>query len=160
MMLRGRLGWAVLCVALVAGVCARLMISRGLDGVLAFGWSSDAAAWRLGAVASAVVAGAALSLSGLLLQGMLRNPLASPFVLGLSGGAQAAVAIAFLLSWKVGAVFPSTMQVPVGWFGAVTALLLSAASAPAALRPPSSSLPPVTRRSTPSSALSLAPTTT
>jgi hypothetical protein len=41
-------------------------------------------------VASAVVAGAALSLSGLLLQGMLRNPLASPFVLGLSGGAQAA----------------------------------------------------------------------
>ncbi len=127
MMLRGRIGWLVLCVVLVAGVSARLLISRGLDGVLAFGWSPDAAAWRLGAVASAVVAGAALSLSGLLLQGMLRNPLASPFVLGLSGGAQAAVAIAFVLSWKVGAVFPSTMQVPVGWLGAVTALLLCVA---------------------------------
>ncbi|NBQ89438.1 MAG: hypothetical protein EBU07_18635, partial [Betaproteobacteria bacterium] len=61
MMPRGRIGWVVLGIVLVAGVCARLLMSRGLDGVLTFGWSSDAAAWRLGAVASAVVAGAALS---------------------------------------------------------------------------------------------------
>lgn len=127
MMPRGRIGWAVLCVVLVAGVCARLMSSRGLDGVLAFGWSPDAAVWRLGAVASAVVAGAALSLSGLLLQGMLRNPLASPFVLGLSGGAQAAVAIAFVMAWKAGATLPEALQVPVGSLGAVAALLLCVA---------------------------------
>ena len=127
MMVRRHVGWVVLGIVLAVGVCARLLMSRGLDGVLTFGWSSDAAAWRLGAVASAVVAGAALSLSGLLLQGMLRNPLASPFVLGLSGGAQAAVAIAFVLCWKTGAALPSGMQVPVGWFGAVAALLLCVA---------------------------------
>lgn len=127
MMPRSRIGWVVLGVALLAGVSARLMLSRGLDGVLAFGWSSDAVVWRMGAVGSAVVAGAALSLSGLLLQGMLRNPLASPFVLGLSSGAQAAVAIAFVLAWKAGATLPEALQVPVGSLGAVAALLLCVA---------------------------------
>ncbi len=44
--------------------------------------------------AVAIVAGAALGLSGLLLQRILRNPLAEPSTLGISAGAQLAMAAA------------------------------------------------------------------
>lgn len=46
--------------------------------------------------AVAIVAGAALGLSGLLLQRILRNPLAEPSTLGISAGAQLAMAAATL----------------------------------------------------------------
>jgi iron complex transport system permease protein len=42
---------------------------------------------RLPRVALALVAGAALAMSGATLQGVLRNPLAEPYLLGVSGGA-------------------------------------------------------------------------
>jgi iron complex transport system permease protein len=42
---------------------------------------------RLPRIAAGVIIGAALGLSGALLQGMLRNGLADPFVLGISSGA-------------------------------------------------------------------------
>jgi len=43
--------------------------------------------WRLPRVVAAMIVGAALSLAGLLLQGVTRNPLADPYLLGISGGA-------------------------------------------------------------------------
>ncbi|MCL1910103.1 MAG: iron chelate uptake ABC transporter family permease subunit, partial [Kiritimatiellaeota bacterium] len=43
--------------------------------------------WRLPRAAVAFAAGAALSLAGLVFQAMFRNPLATPYVLGVSGGA-------------------------------------------------------------------------
>ncbi|RUU13568.1 Fe(3+)-hydroxamate ABC transporter permease FhuB, partial [Mesorhizobium sp. M7A.T.Ca.TU.009.01.3.2] len=46
--------------------------------------------------AVAVLAGAVLGLSGLLLQHVLRNPLAEPSTLGISAGAQLAMTIASL----------------------------------------------------------------
>ncbi len=46
--------------------------------------------------AVAILAGAALGLSGLLLQRVLRNPLAEPSTLGISGGAQLAMTVATL----------------------------------------------------------------
>jgi iron complex transport system permease protein len=56
-------------------------------------------ALRLEAVATASVVGAALTLAGLALQALLRNPLADPYVLGVSGGASLAVILAnFFLS--------------------------------------------------------------
>ncbi|MEM8614467.1 MAG: iron chelate uptake ABC transporter family permease subunit, partial [Cyanobacteria bacterium P01_H01_bin.105] len=42
---------------------------------------------RLPRVLAAIVVGSALGMSGALLQGMLRNGLASPFLLGISSGA-------------------------------------------------------------------------
>ena len=117
-----RAGWVPLILIAFACVAARLLVSRGLDGQLVFGWNAAAASWRVGAVASGVAAGAALALSGLLLQGMLRNPLASPFVLGLSGGAQAAVAIAAVAAWKLGAALPPGVQTAGGTLGAAVAL--------------------------------------
>lgn len=46
----------------------------------------------------ALIAGAALGLSGALLQAVLRNPLADPTTLGISGGAQLALVLATILS--------------------------------------------------------------
>jgi iron complex transport system permease protein len=50
---------------------------------------------RIPAVAVALFAGAALALSGGTLQGLFRNPLADPFLLGLSSGAATGTAILF-----------------------------------------------------------------
>ncbi len=59
---------------------------------------------RLPRVILAIVAGAGLACSGCVFQGILRNPLADPFTLGISGGAAFGVSIGFTfgitkLSW-------------------------------------------------------------
>jgi iron complex transport system permease protein len=67
---------------------------------------------RLEWVATASVVGEALALAGLAFQALLRNPLAEPYILGVSGGA----ALAFILS----SLFLSVTLAPV--FGFVGAL--------------------------------------
>jgi len=52
---------------------------------------------RLPRVLAAAIAGAALSATGVLFQGLFRNPLADPFVLGASGGAALGGALAVFL---------------------------------------------------------------
>lgn len=56
---------------------------------------------RLSRVILAVLVGAALACSGVVLQAMLRNPLADPYILGISSGAGLGVIIAVLsgISW-------------------------------------------------------------
>ncbi|ASA21192.1 FecCD family ABC transporter permease [Paenibacillus donghaensis] len=51
---------------------------------------------RLPRVLAALLVGAALAVAGTLLQGVIRNPLASPDLLGVSGGASVAV-VAFMM---------------------------------------------------------------
>lgn len=51
---------------------------------------------RLGRVLSAFVTGAALALAGVMMQALLRNPLADPYVLGVSGGAAVGALLAML----------------------------------------------------------------
>lgn len=60
---------------------------------------------RLPRVLLAMAAGAALSASGVAWQGVLRNPLADPYLIGVSSGGAlgAAIAIAFGLCWPGGA---------------------------------------------------------
>ena len=53
---------------------------------------------------TALVAGAGLSVSGLQMQTVLRNPLAGPSVLGISSGASMGVAFVVLLSGSLGGV--------------------------------------------------------
>jgi iron complex transport system permease protein len=59
--------------------------------------------------ASAYVTGALLALAGGLMQVLLRNPLADPYVLGVSGGAAVAALLTLLLGlgglWQQGAAF-------------------------------------------------------
>ena len=53
---------------------------------------------------TALVAGAGLSVAGLQMQTVFRNPLAGPSVLGVSSGASLGVAFVVLLSGRIGGV--------------------------------------------------------
>lgn len=53
---------------------------------------------RLPKAVTAILAGAALSLSGLIMQTLFRNPLAGPYTLGVSSGASLGVALLTMLS--------------------------------------------------------------
>ena len=76
--------------ALVALACLlRLLIDRDPNsGVVALRWPDDSySAFRATAMVIGIIVGASLATSGVLLQALLRNPLASPFILGISSGA-------------------------------------------------------------------------
>lgn len=70
---------------------------------------------RLGRALTAFVTGGSLALAGVMMQALLRNPLADPYVLGISGGASVgALAVLFLfgVSWFVDlAAFGGAMAV-------------------------------------------------
>lgn len=59
---------------------------------------------RLPRVLAAFVSGALLAVAGLLMQVLLRNPLADPYILGLSGGSAVAALLALLAGWSMAAV--------------------------------------------------------
>jgi iron complex transport system permease protein len=67
-------------------------------------WTQIITQLRLPKALTAVLAGAALSVSGLLMQTFFRNPLADPFVLGISSGASLGVALVVLSLGTVGGV--------------------------------------------------------
>lgn len=70
--------------------------------------------WRLPRVLMVAMVGAALALSGVLMQALLRNPLADPYLLGLSSGASAAATAAIV--W-LPAAFVATIGLPLLAFG-------------------------------------------
>lgn len=57
---------------------------------------------RLPRVLTAILAGGALAASGLLMQSFFRNPLAGPYILGVSAGSGLGVAILILLGTAIG----------------------------------------------------------
>ncbi|HAH34666.1 MAG TPA: iron ABC transporter, partial [Flavobacteriaceae bacterium] len=59
-----------------------------------------------------IIAGGGLAISGLLMQTLFRNPLAGPFVLGLSSGASLGVAILILGAGAISGVFSSFLLGP------------------------------------------------
>ena len=70
---------------------------------------------RLGRALSAFVTGATLALAGVMMQALLRNPLADPYVLGVSGGAAVGALAAMLL-------FTSALLVDMAAFGGAIAV--------------------------------------
>ena len=65
-------------------------------------WAAIVLRFRLPRATTAVLAGAALGASGLMMQTFFRNPLAGPFVLGVSSGASLGVAFVVLSAGTVG----------------------------------------------------------
>ncbi len=65
---------------------------------------------RMPVVIGTALVGAALAVAGVLFQGMLRNPLADPYLIGSSSGAALGAAIAFVLPFDTvyGSFFPLT----------------------------------------------------
>jgi len=65
--------------------------------------------YRVPKAITAVMVGSGLAIGGLLMQTLFRNPLAGPFVLGISSGASLGVALVILGSGIFGGVFASLL---------------------------------------------------
>lgn len=65
--------------------------------------------YRLPKAITAMIVGAGLGISGMLMQTLFRNPLAGPFVLGLSSGASLGVAILILGSGLFGGILVNAL---------------------------------------------------
>lgn len=123
---------ASLCV-LAALLCANLcmgsvdMTPPELVGALLAGpGSQDMAAsvlWqiRLPRALSAAVLGGALACSGFLLQTFFNNPIASPYVLGISAGAKCALAAVTILTVGAGGALASWQVVGAAFAGSLAA---------------------------------------
>lgn len=89
---------------LVLGVSAANIGAMHLSLPMLWDAGTDSRLWqiwftiRLPRVLLAVMVGGALALSGCVMQGLFRNPLADPGLLGISSGAALAVAISIVLS--------------------------------------------------------------
>ncbi|MEE2777054.1 MAG: iron ABC transporter permease [Acidobacteriota bacterium] len=107
-MIASRWIWVLLPMMLVAAFVAdittgsvRVPLDATLGALLGDGsveptWRSIVLNLRLPRAITAGLAGAALSVAGLLMQTLFRNPLAGPFVLGISSGASLGVALVVL----------------------------------------------------------------
>src|SRR5579859_4641379 len=79
---------------------------------------------RLPRVLGAALVGAALAVAGALFQGLLRNPLADPFLIGTSSGAALGATVAFILPFNMlGGSFYSLTPI-FAFLGAVGTVLL------------------------------------
>jgi iron complex transport system permease protein len=114
----------VAALALLAGVTvgsvsipfnqiALTLVNPGQDAVSEIVWQL-----RLPRVVASFTCGALLALAGTLMQVLLRNPIADPYVFGISGGAALGVMLGMLLG--VGTV----VQTGLGLIGALLALIL------------------------------------
>jgi iron complex transport system permease protein len=97
-------------------------------------WKTIILNYRLPKAITAILVGSGLSISGLLMQTLFRNPLAGPFVLGISSGASLGVAILILGASFIGvniAAFAYTnwglaIAASLGAFLVLSAVLLAA----------------------------------
>ena len=117
----------VLCFVFLALLAVLLSFFTLVSGPVDIPWNallSSRIFWelRLPRVAAALLAGVALSVSGLSLQTVFRNPLAGPFVLGISSGASFAVALSMLAGLGFGHL--GTLGAAAVGSLAVTALVL------------------------------------
>lgn len=113
---------------------ALLLVTSGLAVLVGAGDLGDAnlretfLALRGYRLAAAFLAGAALAVGGVVVQGLFRNPLASPSVLGTTAGASLGgqlALFAFALTGGVSSVIVPEMIVPLGCFaGALVSLAI------------------------------------
>ena len=99
---------SLLLAAMVGSVALPLSELPGALAELARGGDRSLAAtlleMRLSRALVAFVTGAALSLAGVMMQALLRNPLADPYVLGISAGASVGALGALLFMWSMWAI--------------------------------------------------------
>ncbi len=94
---RGRIGWLLGLMLLFVLVC----VFVGAADLSLADWRTEIGRaifkLRLMRLVTAFIVGAALACSGTVLQALLRNPLADPYVLGVSGGAALGAALAIVM---------------------------------------------------------------
>ena len=89
----------------VGDIC-RILVGQGSESEI---WTNIILSSRLPQVLTAIVAGAGLAVSGLMMQTIFHNPLAGPSILGISNGASLGVAFVVLLSGQLGGVALSSL---------------------------------------------------
>lgn len=116
-----KFSFLVLCMLLILGFLANLTLGSveiPLQDVInaLLGKSTSNETWqyiiqdfRLPKAITAVLVGSGLGISGLLMQTLFRNPLAGPFVLGISSGASLGVALVILGAGFFGATITSLL---------------------------------------------------
>jgi iron complex transport system permease protein len=116
--------------ALAAVTLAPLVGSTSIDLRRAFDWSVpfadnvDAQIFfvaRLPRTLAGALVGAALATAGVVFQGLLRNPLATPFTLGVSSGAALGAMLAITFDWTLGLAGVSAVPAA-GFVGAAGAV--------------------------------------
>jgi len=125
-----------LLLGLLAALAAAFLLNLGLGSVniplgdllkIVLGGEPESEVWRaiffdirLPRAITAILAGAALSIGGLQMQTLFRNPLAGPFVLGINAGASLGVALVVL---GAGAVSTAGLLANLGPLGHVGVVL-------------------------------------
>src|SRR5438477_2982691 len=108
-MLRSRLTWTLIAYAAFAAAAvilaplvgsSSISLSRVFDRSIPFADNVDAQIFfiaRMPRVLASALVGGALAATGVVLQALLRNPLADPFTLGVSAGAAVGAMLAITL---------------------------------------------------------------
>ena len=101
---------------LPVGEVARILLTRAGENA--------AVVWeiRLPRIAAAALLGGALSVSGFLLQTFFANPIAGPFVLGVSSGAKLTVALTMIGMLSCGRVVGSAAMIAAAFAGAMLSM--------------------------------------
>ena len=118
------IGMFILLVLNVMVGSARLSISQVLS-ILFTGTGNNAAIiWkvRMPRLLAAAILGGALSVSGFLLQTFFANPIAGPFVLGISSSAKLVVALTMVLTLAHGIVIGSVVLIAAAFVGAMLSM--------------------------------------
>lgn len=105
-------------VSLTPGAVAAALLGRGED-VLAVGIVLQL---RLPRAVMVVLLGAALSAAGYLLQTFFANPIAGPFVMGVSSGAKLAVALTMVVFLDRGMLTSSATMIAAAFAGAMASM--------------------------------------
>lgn len=118
-------------------LCLLLLLNIGAGSVslpmgqlfrVLLGDAADATAFRimwrirLPRIVAAALLGGALSVSGFLLQTFFANPIAGPFVLGISSGAKLTVAMTMIWFLSKGLVMTSTLMILAAFAGALASM--------------------------------------
>ena len=105
-------------VQLTPGEIAKILFTEGGDR------TARPIVWeiRLPRILAAAILGGALAVSGFLLQTFFANPIASPFVLGISSGAKLTVALAMIVLLERGLTISSAGMVLAAFAGSMISM--------------------------------------
>lgn len=121
--LRQGVGLLVLLALSLVAVALRVLIDRHPQGAVSLAWPDPSyAIFRWTAVAVAAIVGSSLAVSGVMLQALLRNPLASPFIMGISAGAGLGVMVAIYVGHVTGSAVGYGAHMGPAILGGVVAL--------------------------------------
>ncbi len=123
MILAMRIGTVSIEPAQIIAILAKRMF--GIEPGTAWSAAEESIIWqiRFPRVLGAAIVGAGLACAGVVFQGLLRNSMADPYLLGTSGGAALAATIAFAVPFAVGYI--TYGLVPIAAFcGALVAVLV------------------------------------